>query len=143
MKKNKTISTAIEKNNKFFAEFKKFALKGNVIELAIGIIIGGAFGKIVSSLVADILTPLISVATGGVNIKDLTISIFEKDTLNYGIFLQNIIDFAIISFSVFLFIKAFEKMKGKKEEAPPKKSDEILLLTEIRDLLKEQKNKIN
>lgn len=126
-------------------EFKEFAVKGNVIDLAVGVVIGGAFGKIVTSLVNDLIMPLMSVLTGGINFKDLKFVLKEAQgdlsavTLNYGMFIQNIIDFLIIAFSIFLFIKLINKLK-KQEPAKPaevkKPSEEVLLLQEIRDLLK-------
>lgn len=131
-------------------EFKEFAMKGNVIDLAVGVIIGGAFGKIVSSLVNDIITPLLGLLLGKVNVAGLaqpipTFGGGDPIVLKYGIFLQNIIDFVIVAFSIFLFIKFINKFKKKeacaqsvKEE--PKPSKEELLLTEIRDLLKSQSN---
>lgn len=129
-------------------EFKEFAMKGNVVDLAVGVIIGGAFGKIVSSLVNDIITPLLGLLLGKVNVAGLaqpipTFGGGDPIVLKYGIFLQNIIDFIIVAFSIFLFIKFINKFKRKeacaqpvKEE--PKPSKEELLLTEIRDLLKAQ-----
>ena len=122
-------------------EFKEFALKGNVLDLAVGVIIGGAFGKIVSSLVGDILLPLIGILIGGVSFSDLSVAVGEA-TLQYGLFIQAIIDFVIITFSIFLFVKLLNKSMRKKEEEAtasepePEPSHEELLLTEIRDLLK-------
>jgi len=126
-------------------EFKAFALKGNVLDLAIGVIIGGAFGKIVTSLVNDIITPLLGILLGRINLTNLKWIIRPaaegKDELAllYGTFLQNVIDFLIIALSIFLFTKLLSSFK-KKEEAkpaePPKPSNEEVLLTEIRDLLK-------
>ncbi len=130
-------------------EFKEFALKGNVIDMAVGVIIGGAFGKIVTSLVSDIITPLIGKLTSGVDFKSLkyVMSVAADGTenaLNYGMFIQNIIDFLIIAFSIFLFVKLintarekFEKKEEAIEEAKGPSTEE--LLTEIRDLLKEKK----
>lgn len=128
-------------------EFKEFAVKGNVIDLAVGVVIGGAFGKIVTSIVNDIIMPLIGVLTGGVNFTYLKIVIKEAQgnipavTINYGSFIQNIIDFLIISFSIFLFIKLINKFKREKktetaEIESAKQSEEVQLLQEIRDLLK-------
>ena len=121
-------------------EFKEFALKGNVLDLAIGVIIGGAFGKIVSSLVEDILMPLIGILIGGLSFSDLGV-VVGSATFNYGLFIQSIVDFVIIAFSIFLFVKLLGKAMRKKEEesAPepePEPSREELLLAEIRDLLK-------
>lgn len=129
---------AVEKAGGFLAEFKKFALKGNVLDMAVGVVIGGAFGKIVTSLVADIITPLVGLLMGGVDVKSLSWQVNEA-VIAYGNFLQNIIDFLIIALSIFLFVKLIGKFSRKKEEAPKepeKKPDDILLLEEIRDLLK-------
>ncbi len=129
-------------------EFKEFAMKGNVLDLAVGVIIGGAFGKIVTSLVNDIIMPLIGLLLGGVNFINLKLPIknFRTGkvalTLNYGIFIQNVVDFLIISFSIFLFIKFINSFKKKEEAIKEEKSEiptkEEILLTEIRDLLKEK-----
>ncbi len=133
-------------------EFKKFALKGNVLDLAVGVIIGSAFGKIVSSLVNDVMMPVFGVLLGKINLKHLKWIIqrgvddkgITELSVMYGSFLQNVVDFIIISFSIFMFIKLIEAFK-KKEEAKaavtPKKPTEEELLAEIRDLLKEQKQK--
>ncbi|WP_020060115.1 large conductance mechanosensitive channel protein MscL [Bacillus sp. 123MFChir2] len=122
-------------------EFKKFALKGNVLDLAVGVVIGGAFGKIVSSLVNDIIIPLLGLLLGGINFSKLAYPL-GKDTLKYGAFIQTVVDFFIIAFSIFLFIKLFNKLTFKKEEEKkeevPAPSKEEILLTEIRDLLKQQ-----
>ncbi|MDR0332190.1 MAG: large-conductance mechanosensitive channel protein MscL [Dysgonamonadaceae bacterium] len=134
-------------------EFKEFAMRGNVIDMAVGVVIGGAFGKIISSLVADVIMPLIGVLVGGINFTDLkwTIkkAIIENGTetaaavtLNYGTFLQTALDFLIVAFCIFMFIKLINSFKRKKEAAPatpPAPSKEELLLTEIRDILKEKK----
>lgn len=128
-------------------EFKEFAMKGNVLDLAVGVVIGGAFGKIVTSLVNDIIMPLVGALTGGVNFTYLKFVIKPAHggvpavTLNYGNFIQNTIDFLIVSFSIFLFIRLINKFKKENksevvEETSPKPSDEVLLLQEIRDLLK-------
>ncbi|ENQ3079159.1 large conductance mechanosensitive channel protein MscL [Bacillus cereus] len=122
-------------------EFKKFALKGNVMDLAVGVVIGGAFGKIVSSLVNDIIMPLLGLLLGGINFSKLAYPL-GKDTLKYGAFIQTVVDFFIIAFSIFLFIKLFNKLTFKKEEEKkeevPAPTKEEVLLTEIRDLLKQQ-----
>lgn len=126
-------------------EFKEFAVRGNVVDLAVAVIIGGAFGKIVSSFVNDIVMPPIGVLLGGVDFKDLAYTIKEAEgeldavMISYGNFIQNIVDFTIIAFVIFLAIKGINSMKKKKEEAPaappePPKSEK--LLEEIRDLLK-------
>ena len=136
----------------FLQDFKAFAMRGNVIDMAVGVIIGGAFGKIVSSIVADVIMPPIGLLVGGVNFTDLKLQLkpagVEKAavTLNYGNFLQATFDFIIIAFSIFLFIRLLAKLNRKKEEvpapaAPPAPSKEEVLLTEIRDLLKEQAGK--
>ncbi len=128
-------------------EFKEFAVKGNVMDLAVAVVIGAAFGKIVTSLVNDIIMPIVSVLTGGINFSHLNILIKKAHedvpavTFNYGSFMQNIIDFFIISFSIFLFIKLINKLKREKkaenvEPEAPKQSQEALLLEEIRDLLR-------
>lgn len=126
-------------------EFKEFAVKGNVVDMSVGIIVGAAFNKIVSSLVADVVMPPIGVLVGGVNFTDLTLKIKEATadapavTLKYGIFIQTIVDFTIIVFAIFLVIKLINKLKRAETAAPtpvPGPSKEELLLTEIRDLLK-------
>ena len=126
-------------------EFKAFAMKGNVIDLAIGVIIGGAFGKIVTSLVNDLLMPLIGLLTGGRDFSALAYT-FGDAEIKYAAFLQTVIDFFIIAVSIFIFIKALNRFshKAKAEEAkapaaPPEPSKEEQLLAEIRDLLKERK----
>ena len=139
----------------FLQDFKAFAMKGNVIDMAVGVIIGGAFGKIVSSVVADVIMPPIGLLVGGVNFTDLKLvlkpAVVENGkevaaavTLNYGNFLQVTFDFLIIAFSVFLFVRLLSELNHKKAKpaapaAPPAPSKEELLLTEIRDLLKERK----
>ena len=126
----------------FFKEFKEFAMKGNVMDMAVGVIIGGAFGKIVSSLVDDVLMPAIGMLTGNVDFTKLALKIGEGENaavLNYGTFIQNIIDFLIIALCIFLMIKGMNKLTKKKEEEPapePEPSNEEKLLGEIRDLLK-------
>ena len=140
----------------FLQDFKAFAMKGNVVDMAVGVIIGGAFGKIVSSVVADIIMPPLGLLIGGVNLTDLKWVMKAAEygadgketaaavTLNYGNFLQATFDFLIIAFSIFLFIKLITKLTQKKAEAPaappapPAPTKEEILLTEIRDLLKEK-----
>jgi large conductance mechanosensitive channel len=127
------------------SEFKSFAMRGNVIDMAVGIVIGGAFGKIVSSFVNDVLMPPIGMMMGGVDFSDLAVVLKQASgdvvavTLNYGSFIQTVVDFLIIAFAIFMVIKAMNNMKKKEEEAPaapPKPSAEVELLTEIRDSLK-------
>lgn len=127
-------------------EFKEFAMKGNVVDLAVGVIIGGAFGKIVSSFVGDVIMPLIGLLAGGVDFTKLGITLKEAVDektpavmLNYGNFVQTIFDFAIVAFAIFMAIKMMNKLKKQAPpapEAPPAPTKEELLLTEIRDLLK-------
>lgn len=128
-------------------DFKEFAFKGNVLDMAIGVIIGTAFGNIVTSLVKDMIMPIISILTGGINFTNLKFIITPKhgdvaeNAIAYGTFIQNVVDFLIIAFCIFLFVKLIEKFKKKEEvkiEAP-KKADDIVLLEEIRDLLKAKK----
>lgn len=121
-------------------EFKKFIARGNVIDLAVGVIMGGAFGKIVTSLVSDILTPAIGIIMGGVNFTGLNFTI-KDSVISYGNFIQNIIDFLIQAFCIFIFVKLINRFFSKKEEekkAEPVKNEEVVLLEEIRDLLKEK-----
>lgn len=120
-------------------EFKKFAIRGNVIDLAVGVIIGAAFGKIVSSLVKDMLMPLVGLLMGGVNFTDLAIKI-GSEQLKYGLFIQSVVDFFIISFSIFLFVKLVNHFKSKEEKQEKINRTEELLI-EIRDLLKEEGKK--
>lgn len=134
----------------FIKEFKEFAVRGNVIDMAVGVVIGGAFGKIVSSLVGDVIMPIVGVLTSGVDFKALKFTIKEAHenipavTINYGMFIQTIIDFTIIAFCIFLAIKAINRLKQDKsqeevsaaQEATKEPSDETKLLSEIRDLLK-------
>jgi len=124
-------------------EFKEFAMRGNVVDLAIGVVIGGAFGKIVSSVVADVIMPPIGLLTGGVNFTDLKLVLKEGAgdvppvTLNYGSFIQTCFDFIIIAFAIFMLVKAMNSMKkAEAAAAPPPPPAQEVLLTEIRDLLK-------
>lgn len=140
---------------KFFEDFKKFAVKGNIIDMAVGVIIGGAFGKIVTSLVNDIIMPAVGILMGGVDFTNLKYIITPANeaegvveaAIKYGAFIQTIVDFLIIAFSVFFFVRLMGKLQRKKEEAPsappapPKPSPEQELLTEIRDILKNNDNK--
>jgi large conductance mechanosensitive channel len=128
------------------SEFRDFAMRGNVVDMAVGIVIGGAFGKIVSSFVNDVLMPPIGMLLGGVDFTSLAVTLkaaageVPAVTLNYGSFVQTVVDFVIIAFAIFMVIKAMNSMKKKEEAAPPpappKPSAEEALLTEIRDLLK-------
>ena len=138
-------------------EFKEFAMRGNVIDMAVGVVIGAAFGKIISSLVADIIMPLVGVATGGMNFTDYkwviqqavidgqTQEILKPEvTMNWGSWVQTVVDFLIVAFCIFVAIKAINQLKRKEPEAPapeaaPEPTKEEVLLTEIRDLLKQQK----
>lgn len=126
------------------SEFKDFAMRGNVVDMAVGIVIGGAFGKIVSSFVADVLMPPLGLLLGGIDFANFAVTLKEASgdaeavLLKYGAFVQTVIDFIIIAFAIFMVIKAMNSMKKKEEEAPaepPKPSKEETLLTEIRDLL--------
>ncbi|MCB2218710.1 large-conductance mechanosensitive channel protein MscL [Desulfofustis glycolicus] len=128
-------------------EFKTFAMRGNVIDMAVGIVIGGAFGKIVSSFVADVIMPPLGLIIGGVNFSNLAITIKEAVgdtaaiTINYGNFIQTVFDFVIIAFAIFMVIKTMNSLKQKEEEAPaepPAPSKEEVLLTEIRDALQKK-----
>lgn len=140
----------------FLQDFKAFAMRGNVVDMAVGVIIGGAFGKIVSSVVADVIMPCVGLLVGGVNFTDLKLELKPAElvdgveqaavTLNYGNFLQVTFDFIIIAFSIFMFIRLLSKLNRKKEETPapapaPAPSKEEVLLSEIRDLLKQQAGK--
>lgn len=141
----------------FVKEFKEFAMRGNVIDMAVGVVIGAAFGKIISSLVDDIIMPLVGVATGGMNFTDYkwviqqavvdgaTQEVLKPEvTLNWGTWVQTVVDFLIVAFCIFVAIKAINQLKRKEEAAPasapdPEPTKEEVLLTEIRDLLKEKK----
>lgn len=144
---------------KFWDDFKAFAMKGNAVDMAVGIIIGGAFGKIVSSLVSDIIMPPIGLLIGGVNFSDLAITLKKAEvvdgvknaavTLNYGNFIQSTLDFLIIAFSIFIVIKLITKLSQKQEQQeaapaapapPPPPTTEEKLLTEIRDILKNKES---
>ena len=128
------------------SEFKDFAMRGNVVDMAVGIVIGGAFGKIVSSFVADVLMPPIGLMMGGVSFTDLAVTLKEATEgaeavlLKYGVFIQTIVDFLIIAFAIFLVVKAMNAMQKEEEEEapaePPAPSTEEVLLTEIRDALR-------
>lgn len=129
-------------------EFKEFAMRGNVVDLAVGVIIGVAFGKIVTSLVADIIMPPIGLATGGIDFKNLkyvlkpAVDKVPETAINYGLFINNVIDFMIVAFCIFLIVKGINTLKKKEEaapEEPPVPTKEEILLTEIRDLLAAKK----
>ena len=130
---------------KWLQEFKTFAVRGNVVDMAVGIVIGAAFGKIVSSFVADVIMPPIGLLIGGVDFSKLVITIKKATettaavTLNYGNFIQTIIDFTIIAFAIFMVVKAINTLKRKeaaKPSEPPLPSPEVTLLTDIRDILR-------
>lgn len=125
----------------FLGEFKQFISRGNVLDLAVGVVIGGAFGKIVSSLVDNIIMPLVGLAIGGIDFSGLSFKIKDA-TIAYGLFVQNTVDFLIVAFCIFVFIKIINVLMRKKKEepapAPIVKSDEAILLEEIRDLLKKK-----
>jgi large conductance mechanosensitive channel len=124
-----------------FKEFKAFILRGNVMDLAVGVIIGGAFGAITNSLVNDVLMPTLGILTGGVNFSGLKYQLTadpKGPAIAYGNFIQSIISFLILAFAIFLMVKAINKMVKKKEEAPAGPTKDQELLTEIRDLLKKQ-----
>jgi large conductance mechanosensitive channel len=143
----KSGSEKVNKEENMLQEFKKFALRGNVIDLAVGVIIGGAFGKIVSSLVNDVIMPVLGIITGKINLTALKWVIspakngIEELSITYGQFLQTVIDFFLVALSLFLVIKALNYFKKKQveesQESKPSKEEE--LLTEIRDILKERK----
>ena len=132
-------------------EFKKFAMRGNVVDMAVGIIIGGAFGKIISSFVADVIMPPIGMLMGNVDFSQLFINLSDTayeslalaqeagaPTINYGVFINTVLDFLIVAFAIFMVIRGMNKMKKKEEEKPAepaKPSEEVVLLTEIRDAL--------
>ena len=140
----KDIRKATEKlaksNKKIIKEFKEFISRGNVVDLAVGVVIGGSFSKIVSSLVNDIIMPLVGIIIGGINFTSLSIK-FKDATINYGNFIQTVIDFLIVAWCIFVAIKLINSLQRKKKEEdkkdePPKKDEQIILLEEIRDLLK-------
>lgn len=141
-KKKQIAEKELKKVKKEASEFKKFISRGNVIDLAVGVVVGGAFTAISNSLVKDIITPLIGIIVGGLDLSNLTFKIGDAK-IAYGSFIQSIIDFLLIAICIFVVIRLFEKLKlkeakEKKVETPPKKSDEVVLLEEIRDLLKKE-----
>lgn len=132
-------------------EFREFAMRGNVVDLAVGVIIGAAFGKIVSSLVADIIMPPLGLLIGGIDFKQFALTLrpavgeIPAVVMHYGVFIQNVFDFVIVAFAIFMAIKLINRLNRKKKEepkAPPAPSKEELLLTEIRDILKHQNERI-
>ena len=141
-KRKQIAEKELKKVKKEASEFKKFISRGNVIDLAVGVVVGGAFTTISNSLVKDIITPLIGIIVGGLDLSNLTFKIGDAK-IAYGSFIQSIIDFLLIALCIFVVIRLFEKLKlkeakEKKVETPPKKSDEVVLLEEIRDLLKKE-----
>lgn len=141
MKKKINQKELLKKGNKTLREFKTFISKGNIIDMAVGVIIGSAFSKIVTSVVNDILTPLLGIVIGGLDFTDLTLKVGDA-TVAYGLFLQNVIDFLIVAACIFFFVKIISKFNKKEENEEvkevPKKDEQVILLEEIRDLLKEQ-----
>lgn len=136
MQRKKT--NELKKLKKSANDFKSFISRGNVVDMAVGVIVGGAFGKIVSSLVNDIIMPVIGVILGGLDFSNLVIKVNDAN-IKYGIFIQTIIDFIIISLCIFIMVKIFEKFKKQERQEETKKSEEVVLLEEIRDLLKANK----
>ena len=155
MGKKEALLKAKEKSTGFVKEFADFIKRGNVVDMAVGVVIGSAFGAIVTSLVNDIIMPLISLITGGLDFSNWFVALDGNSyatleeattagaaTLNYGNLISVILNFLIVAFCIFLVVKAMNKFKKKEEEKPaeePKKSDEVLLLEEIRDLMKKKK----
>ena len=129
-----------KKGGKFVNDFKDFIAKGNVLDLAVGVVIGSAFGKIVSSIVDDIIMPIVGALIGGIDFTGLSVKIGNAN-ITYGNFIQNVIDFLIIAFCIFIFIRVISKFNRKQEEVVEevKKDEQIVLLEEIRDLLKKDK----
>ena len=124
-------------------EFKKFISRGNVVDLAVGVVIGGAFSKIVTSLVDNIIMPIVGIIIGGIDFTNLNLKIWGVK-IEFGIFIQNVVDFLIVAFCIFMVIRIFNDIthkNTKKEDPKPVKSDEVILLEEIRDLLKEKNKK--
>ncbi len=141
MEKNnqKNTNEILKKGSNTLKEFKDFISKGNVVDLAVGVIIGSAFGKIVTSLVNDILMPFIGIVIGGIDFSDLVLMVGDAK-ISYGLFIQNIVDFLIVAFCIFLFVKIISRFNKKDEPVEePKKDEQIILLEEIRDILKNNK----
>lgn len=130
----------LDKEKKVVNEFKEFISKGNIVDMAVGVIIGSAFGKIVSSLVNDIFMPLIGIIIGGLDFSKLTLTVGDA-VISYGVFIQNVVDFLIIALCIFMMIKVLSKFKKKEEVKPEevKVDEKVVLLREIRDLLKKNK----
>lgn len=128
----------LKKVGKGVSDFKAFISRGNVVDMAVGVVIGAAFGKIVTSLVNDIIMPVVGMIVGGIDFTSLKVTVGSA-TLTYGNFIQTVVDFLIVAFCIFLVVKLFEKFKKQEEPAPAAKSDEVVLLEQIRDLLKKQK----
>lgn len=143
--KKKLAEKELKKVKKEASEFKKFISRGNVVDLAVGVVVGGAFTAISTSLVNDIITPFIGIIIGGLDLSNLALQIGDAK-IAYGSFIQSIIDFLLIAISIFVVIRLFEKLKHKetkkeeKKEEPSKKNDEVVLLEEIRDLLKDKQD---
>lgn len=127
---------------KMLQEFKKFAIQGNVMDMAVGVVIGTSFGKIVSSLVTDVIMPPIGVLTGGIDFANLNLTLQEATeevpavTLNYGLFINTIIDFILVAFAIFMVVKQMNRFRKKEEAKPVEVPEDVLLLREIRDALK-------
>lgn len=134
----KEMEEVVKNGSKLVSEFKKFISRGNAIDLAVGVIVGGAFSSIITSLVDDILMPLLGIVLGGHDFEGLSIKVGNA-TVKYGSFIQNVIDFLIVSFCIFMFVKLINKLTRKEEKKEEKKKeDNIILLEEIRDLLKDK-----
>lgn len=127
---------------KFVSEFKEFISRGNVLDMAVGVVIGGAFTAIVTALVDNIITPLIGVLVGGLDFTGLSVKVGEA-TIGYGAFIQAVINFLLISFVIFCVIRSFNKLAKKKEEEPAAPAEDVVLLREIRDLLAKQEKNSN
>jgi large conductance mechanosensitive channel len=145
-----SVSGFMENKMSILKEFRDFAMRGNVVDLAVGVIIGAAFGKIVSSLVADIIMPPLGLLIGGIDFKSFAVTLRDAQgdvpavVMHYGVFIQNVFDFVIVAFAIFMAIKLMNNLNRKKAEAPaapPAPTKEEVLLSEIRDLLKEQNNR--
>ena len=138
MKKKIDQKELLKKGNKTIKEFKEFISKGNIIDMAVGVIIGYAFSKIVTSVVNDILMPLLGIVIGGLDFTNLTLKVGDA-VITYGVFLQNVIDFLIVAACIFIFVKIISKFNKKEEvKEETKKDEQVVLLEEIRDLLKQQ-----